>query len=445
MCFDWNVFACNYVMTTNAAFLCVFTVHDRLKAPLWRVATLIAAMVGADSTLTALLPEGHYGNLLIPVFLATFFYAYQRFVGVPRGKLLFIFFAVASYICFAIVLNFIVDDLMSDMPLFQQVPPSQVSVGEMYTTLFAHILSTIPAGYVLRRKIWPLIRDLEMPEWSSLWVIPMINTLVIVAFTEHMHDSPMSFWLYIVGMMMLGVGAFVSYYLILRMMHKSAEAARTREQARMMELQLHQQRQQYESLSDGIDMARKARHDLRHTLAALRGYAAMGDLSGLGEYLDQLIVALPQSDESILCKNYAINAVARHYVSLARSQDTQVNMRLDIPETLPHALELDLCVLIGNMLENAAEACARMETNRVRRIDAVAVQDGTRLTFAVSNTFDGGVTTQGGAYHSRKHTGEGIGINSIRAIAQKYDGYSSFAHNGSTFEAAAVINGSTRP
>lgn len=227
--------------------------------------------------------------------------------------------------------------------------------------------------------------------------------------------------------------------LLMRKINRTAQAAHAQEQMRMMELQLSQQREQYESLSEGIAQARRARHDMRYSLAALQGFACVEDTAGLKDYLNQLIGALPEDQECPYCANYAVNAVARRYLGQARGAGVQVTSRLDVPRVVERAVELDLCVLVGNLLENAAEACAHVG-EASRRIDAVSVMDGEYLTIVITNSFDGQLSRRGDAYLSRKHEGEGIGINSIRDIAEKYDGHASFAANGGIFEASAILH-----
>lgn len=438
MFFDWRFFVSNSFTLCCSAFLCIFSVRDRMTVPLSRTVWIVGSFIAAFCALLTTLPA-MWTNMLIPPFLVPCFFIYQRVVRAARGKLLFIFFAVATYICFVSALFIMVTHIVGGgIPLFDAVSPSRTSAGELLVGMCLDISCAIPAYYMLRRKIWPLVRDLEMQEWSSLWIVPMIYTLVIVVFTEQMWSSDLGVWMYLTGMSLLGVGAFASYYLVLRMMQKSAESARAREQARMMELQLLHQREQYETLSGGIAQTRKARHDLRHSLAALQGYVQADDIAGLKQALGRLIGALPKDAEPMLCQNIAVNAVARHYLGQARQAGARVAARLDIPVDIPRPLEQDLCVLVGNLLENAAEACARMAQGE-RSIDAVAAMSGEYLSIAVTNSFDGDVRTKDGAYLSRKHDGEGIGISSVRAIARKYSGYASFTENAATFDASAVV------
>lgn len=430
MRFDWAVGLNGMAQLFTGAWLCLYAVHERLRVNLRQVMLFMIGIMLSYGLLAVLLKGSHL-NLMIMLLLPPCFYCFQRVVQVGRSQLLFLFLAVSSLISFSSSLALILDcgrgatfSHMLNSTLLYQVGVLGAGIG--------------PASYLLRRWVWPVIRDLDAPEWHGLWIIPLVFTGTMLVISGGMEETPLETWQYHASIMLLSLGAFTSYYLIMRMMHRTAASARMAENARMMEQLLLSQRAEYERLSAGIVEARKARHDLRHSLAVLQRYVHEQDLQGMLTYLNQLTGTLPMEGEGDLCANYVVNAVARHYMAAAEKLWVKTVVRLDIPAALDSGFELDLCVLIGNLLENAVEASTGIAPEQ-REIHFHAAMEGEYLAVKVTNRFDGVCWLNGEAYLSRKHKGEGIGISSVRAVVQKYGGYARFDPGRQLFEASVVV------
>jgi sensor histidine kinase regulating citrate/malate metabolism len=97
-----------------------------------------------------------------------------------------------------------------------------------------------------------------------------------------------------------------------------------------------------------------------------------------------------------------------------------------------------LCVLFGNLLENALEACRRLDADE-KYIRFAVNQNKGFITVVSDNSFDGGTIKDGGIFHSRKRPGPGIGTASIKAIAGKYGGYAEFSAEKREFRVSVVL------
>ena len=82
----------------------------------------------------------------------------------------------------------------------------------------------------------------------------------------------------------------------------------------------------------------------------------------------------------------------------------------------------DLCGLLGNLLENAIEACLRQETGDKTIFIAGRLQDG-QLEFVIDNSFEGQLNISKGKYLSSKRKNKsGIGIPSVLQTVKRYGG-----------------------
>ena len=87
------------------------------------------------------------------------------------------------------------------------------------------------------------------------------------------------------------------------------------------------------------------------------------------------------------------------------------------------------------------EASLRTASAR-RQIQVTAYSHADRLLLIeVKNTFDGEIKEKEGVFRSSKRNGNGIGIQSVRHIAEKSGGASTFAFQNGTFTAKVMLRG----
>ncbi len=202
--------------------------------------------------------------------------------------------------------------------------------------------------------------------------------------------------------------------------------------------QLSLQRLQYQKMAENDEAVKAQRHDLRHQLAVLRELSVQGDMEKLSEYLDTLIRKIPSDRELRLCENYAVNAIAAYYTSAAKEQNIKVDLLFAVPAELEPMTESDLCIIVGNLLENAVEACGRM-TKGSRFIQLQSHLEYGILTITVDNSFNGMFREKNGVFLSSKRDGEGTGLSSVAAVAKKYGGTARFEAKNGVFQASVYV------
>ena len=82
---------------------------------------------------------------------------------------------------------------------------------------------------------------------------------------------------------------------------------------------------------------------------------------------------------------------------------------------------MDLCVLLGNALDNAFTAC--LTSNEQKSISLIAQSEENVLSIVIQNTFDGKMDVEKDVIFSRKRDKEqGVGLKSMKEICDKYQG-----------------------
>lgn len=110
------------------------------------------------------------------------------------------------------------------------------------------------------------------------------------------------------------------------------------------------------------------RHDYRNHIQMMKALAAKDDIDGIRSYLDMLDKDLATVDTVVKTGNAMADAILNSKISLARSKGISVSVDAHIPVRLKMS-ELDLCVIIGNLFDNAIDASMALpEDGRMIRV-----------------------------------------------------------------------------
>ena len=163
------------------------------------------------------------------------------------------------------------------------------------------------------------------------------------------------------------------------------------------------------------------RHDYHNHIQTL--LALSGDEEKTREYLLHLNDDLTCVDTVIKTGNVMVDAILNSKLSLIKSKDICINARAAVPPELQIS-EIDLCVIIGNLMDNAAEACLKQREDEARFIRVfIGILKG-QLYISVTNSSSGEIKKSGKTYLSTKVSeGHGFGLMRVERIVEKYSGY----------------------
>lgn len=164
------------------------------------------------------------------------------------------------------------------------------------------------------------------------------------------------------------------------------------------------------------------RHDYRSHIQLLKAHAAQGEWEALCAYLDQLETDLATVDTVVKTGNPMADAILNSKISLARSKHIQVRADASVPVALSIS-ELDLCVILGNLFDNAIEASLSLpEPERLIRVYMEI--KGEQLYISFTNlTAAGKREKREGRFRSTKGEGHGFGLVRIDAIVERLGGW----------------------
>lgn len=164
------------------------------------------------------------------------------------------------------------------------------------------------------------------------------------------------------------------------------------------------------------------RHDYHNHIQTMKAYLAMGSLEELDAYLNELDQDLTTVDTVIKTGNVMIDAILNSKISLAKSRDIRVEAKAVVPARLAVS-EVDLSLIIGNLMDNAMEACMEIEDASKRFIRVyIDILKG-QLYLYVINAVKGRPKRSGQGYLPRKGNHHGFGLMRMDRVVERYHGY----------------------
>lgn len=164
------------------------------------------------------------------------------------------------------------------------------------------------------------------------------------------------------------------------------------------------------------------RHDYRNHIQTMKAYAAEENWDAIKDYLNLLDKDLNTVDTVIKTGNAMTDAILNSKINLARSKDIKVKADAHIPYELKIA-ELDLCVIIGNLFDNAIEASLELPKEQ-RLIRVYMDMKGTQLYISFTNFCAGKKKVKvNGRFLTTKGENRGLGLIRIDEIIERQGGY----------------------
>ncbi len=194
---------------------------------------------------------------------------------------------------------------------------------------------------------------------------------------------------------------------------------------------------QYEEVKEMYLNMRGWRHDYHNHLQVMKVQIAQGQLEEMKSYLDDLEQNLEQVDTYVKSGNLMADAVLNSKLSIAGQKGIRVNCKAVLPAALS-VEDVDLCVLLGNLLDNALEACEKIpEEQRFLRIYMVV--NRSQLYMSVQNSAREELDFNERNYISTKRGNHGLGMKRVKALADKYEGYFTLANEPGIFAAEVTL------
>ena len=260
---------------------------------------------------------------------------------------------------------------------------------------------------------------LDSEEYQKAFLILLGIDIIFIAVLSGLHYYN-NFFISTDFMLMIMFGCFltmslISIFIIYKVSHKSQELAENR-------LQMQQQEMEYqltESLEDVTSNLRNLRHDMNNHFGILQGLLNLQEYNEASSYLKTIMEDLEVANQFTFVDNKMLSVLINSKISKASSLNIPIETEV-LTNEFPMD-DRDLISLVGNILENAIEACVQCEEPSIQFI---MKKEGAHCMITCINTFFTQPTIRQDNFITIKEdkTLHGMGTKIIKSITKKHHG-----------------------
>ena len=205
---------------------------------------------------------------------------------------------------------------------------------------------------------------------------------------------------------------------------------------RLMELQEEQAQRHLAEVRGAYREMRGYKHDFHHHLQTLKGQLEAGQVQRALDYISQLDESLRGLDALLKTGNVTVDAILSSKFAQAKAQGVSVTVQANLPEKLL-LTDMELSILLGNLLDNAIEACREAEGEKFLRL-TLALK-GNMLYGYLLNAAGKKKPKRGSLFPSGKRGVHGFGLYRAEAILKRHDGWVKFNSEDGAFTSEFLV------
>lgn len=185
--------------------------------------------------------------------------------------------------------------------------------------------------------------------------------------------------------------------------------------------QYHAQIAVYAMLEERYRQSERLRHDMKNHIIALSGLLAQEESEKSKDYLKNMEQSANLGTGEEATGNSAVDALLYQKRKLAEQYQIRWECDVQVPPSLSIP-EFDLCVLFGNLLANALNACIRLPANRDRFLHIQADSVKQCFLLEVRNSMEPKKKETVLSEKNQIVGGHGIGLLNVKDVIRRYNG-----------------------
>ncbi len=205
---------------------------------------------------------------------------------------------------------------------------------------------------------------------------------------------------------------------------------------RLVERQEEQARRHLDEVRGIYKEMRGYKHDFHHHLQALKGQLEAGQTDRAIQYITELGQALQSVGTLLKTGNITVDAIFSPKLAKAWEEGIAVTVQAQVPAELL-LTDLELSILLGNLLDNAMEACREAAGEPFIRI--LLGMKGSMLYFHMLNAAGKKKQKRGSLFSISKAGFHGFGLHRAQAIVKEHGGWCKFNSEDGAFSSEFLV------
>lgn len=189
------------------------------------------------------------------------------------------------------------------------------------------------------------------------------------------------------------------------------------------------------------------KHDFHNHLQTLKSQLKNGDVERALAYIKELDEKLITVDTLLKTGNVTLDAILSAKIAQAKAENIAVTVKANIPDQLTIS-DVELSIVIGNLLDNAIEACCGIPMSADSMEDGNAPErfiriyigmKGKMLYFSMLNSAGKKQKKIGTRFATKKAGVHGFGLRRAEAILQEKGGWCKYNSEDGAFTSEFLV------
>lgn len=305
--------------------------------------------------------------------------------------------------------------------------------GDAAMQNIAELVMTLPILLIVLRFIAPSVRSVSQYTFSAQWQFGLVPALYYgFDYLTSIYTNLLLDGVLVVVEFMPFVCSVAYLVFIVRYSEEGRLRNRLEQMQDILTLQITQAVREIEALRESQQKTRAYRHDLRHHMQYVSSCIETGRFEQAQGYIREVCSEIEMSEVTVYCENEAANLIFSAFVGRGKECGIPITIQAGIPQNILVS-ESDLCVLLSNALENALHACQRRKERGLSgSIEVYAYERNGKFFLQAINSCETDIVFVHGLPVTNK-PGHGIGVRSICAVVERYNGIYSFSVKNDKF------------
>lgn len=219
------------------------------------------------------------------------------------------------------------------------------------------------------------------------------------------------------------------------LLEKTRVSMEFRNHYQQMEQQINFQKNKYQQLNIAYRETRRIVHDTKKHYFSIQKMIETQQYDKLLGYTGHIVEALEATYARVNTGNLVIDSFITNYWDTALSENIMFRSTIQIDPAQIPVNDYDLCVVLGNLLDNALQAC-RQNTGSENHIHVeILTTEQDSMTIHITNSFREKTEAP---EKSSSHLYHGYGLENVRRIVESYHGLMRITKDGD-FDVFAII------
>ena len=239
--------------------------------------------------------------------------------------------------------------------------------------------------------------------------------------------------------------AYFIIYNIITIYQKYRELQREKENYFVEQQQIKAMKLRLEEAENFYGSIRKVRHEMKNHMTNIKGLAARDQYEEIDRYIEKLDATIEELDYKYATGNAVTDVLINDKYKKAIREEILFDVKFDYRDSDTISV-FDMGMILNNLLDNAIEACRKIEKEK-RYIRLSLKRKDNFLLITVENSFDGILQqAEDGLPRTMKETElpeilmeHGVGLRNVRELAERYFGAVNIEAKGNRFKVTVML------